>query len=68
MTVQTRGARKAIGFDARQIREEDPEKPWRSFHIDRVDGFRLLTAEEVRRIFPEIDEVGIMNTAAAPLE
>ena len=69
MTVETRWARKAIGFDALQLLDKNSTDPeWKSFHIDRVDGVRLLTTEEVRNIFPELDEDTIIHTAAAPLE
>jgi hypothetical protein len=44
MTVETRGARKAVGFDVLQVLDKNgAEDAWKTFHIDRVDNLRLLT-------------------------
>lgn len=69
MTVETRGARRAIGFDALQVLDKNgAEDAWKTFHIDRVDNLRLLTLREVEKTFPYLNDEDYMTTASEPLE
>lgn len=63
MTVETRGARKAIWFDALQVLDKNgAEEAWKTFHIDRVDNLRLLTLREVKKKFPYLNDEDYMTT------
>lgn len=69
MTVETRGARRAIGFDAFQVLDKKgAEEAWKTFHIDRVDNLRLLTLREIEKAFPYLNDEDYMTTASEPLE
>lgn len=69
MTVETRGARKAIWFDALQVLDKSgAEDAWKSFHIDRVDNLRLLTLREIEKTFPYLNDEDYMTTATEPPE
>lgn len=69
MTVESRGARKAIGFDALQVLDKNwAEEAWKTFHIDRVDNLRLLTLREVEKAFPYLNDEDYMTTPSEPPE
>ena len=69
MTVETRWARKAIGFDALQVLDKSgAEDAWKTFHIDRVDNLRLLILQEVEKAFPHLNDEDYMTTPSEPPE
>lgn len=46
---------------------EDPKKEsgWKTFHINKIEGLRLLTTQEIEKVFPILRDDPVL---AAPSE
>lgn len=68
-TIDSPWARRAIGFDGLEILgKRGQEELWKSYHIDRIENIRLITLEELDRIFPWLNDDRYMKTPTEPPE
>lgn len=59
MKFYSRWARRAIGIDAFQLfsQSDDSRDGWKTLHLDRIDDNRLMTPEEICRVFGVSNEI-----------